>query len=124
MNKKGFTLIELIITIGIMVMIGLVIVTNMTGLFSKNEDVDYENFKKKIEDAACIYSERAEWRTKRDSCKQGTSTDCTITTDMLIAGGLIEESLKDPRKGQYVKNNAEYNVKISWVDGEKQCKMQ
>ena len=58
MNKKGFTLIELIITIGVMVLVGLVIVTNMTGLFSKNEDQDYENFRKKIENAACIYAEK------------------------------------------------------------------
>ena len=34
-NNKGFTLIELIATIGIMILIGLVIVNNMTGVLSK-----------------------------------------------------------------------------------------
>ena len=38
MNKKGFTLTELILTIGLLAVIGLVIVTNMSGLLEKNKE--------------------------------------------------------------------------------------
>ncbi len=123
MNRKGFTLIELIITIGVMVIVGLIIVTNMTGLFSKNEDADYENFRKKIENAACIYAERSEWKENRNKCKSHTSgANCVITTTMLIKAGLIEESLKDPNTGIFVKDNQKYDVTVSWTnEGEKKC---
>ena len=123
MKKKGFTLIELIITIGVMVLVGLVIVTNMTGLFSKNEDQDYENFRKKIENAACIYAEKDVWKENKNKCKNHTSgANCVITITTLIKAGLIEESLKDPNTGNYVKDNSKYDVTVSWAsDGEKKC---
>ncbi|MCI9280329.1 MAG: type II secretion system protein [Bacilli bacterium] len=123
MNKKGFTLIELIITIGVMVLVGLVIVTNMTGLFSKNEDADYENFRKKIENAACIYAEKKEWEENKNKCKNHVvGANCVITTTTLIKAGLLEESLKDPNTGHYVKDNSKYDVTVSWAsDGEKKC---
>ena len=54
-NKKGFTLIELITTIGLMILVGLVIVTNMSGILSKQNDEEYENFKKKIQALSCIF---------------------------------------------------------------------
>ena len=56
-NNKGFKLIEIIVTIGIMALIGIVIATNMTGLLSEQNDEDYENFKRTLENSACIYVE-------------------------------------------------------------------
>ncbi len=44
-NQKGFTLIELIATIALMVLMGLIIVNNLNSLFSSREEEDLADFK-------------------------------------------------------------------------------
>lgn len=120
MNKKGFTLIELIVVISIMVAIGLVIATNMSALFSKSEEETYINFKKKIEDAACIYIERNDKKDLKQSCRVSS---CNIKTKDLIESGLLEANLKDPNTGKMVKDSNKYEVVIKWEDYEKKCSL-
>lgn len=121
-KKKGFTLVELIVTIGLMALIGVVIAMNMSGLFSKQNDEEYENFKKRIEDSACIYVETKWSSTKRQNCK--TNNNCEITINELITEGYIEDNLKDPSTGDKIIENAEkYKVKISWINSVKTCKI-
>ena len=119
-NKNGFTLIEIIVTIGIMAVIGLVISTNMIGLFSSEEDKEYEAFIKRIEEAACTYVETNWDSNKRSSCK---SSNCTVTINELIQSGLVEENLKDPNTKELVSNSTKYNVSVSWEDNVKTCKI-
>ncbi len=114
MNNKGFTLVELIVTIGIMALVGVVIAANMTGMFAKEEDNSVEAFKKQLEDAACILSERA---TYRNLCQSG----CTINASELISNGLIDENIKDPRNNTKIKDGG-YQVKITWQNKVKTCK--
>lgn len=120
MNKKGFTLIELIITIGLMLMVGIVISTNMLGLFSHQEENDYEDFVKKIEESACVYVETVMSSSERTSCKQNS---CIISIDKLINSGYVDENLVDPSTGESVKNNSKYSVNVSWVNNKKTCKI-
>lgn len=118
MNKNGFTLIELIVTIGIMALIGLVIGTNMLGMFSKEEDKEYETFKKRIEEAACMYVDMKKDSGYRQQCMSG---DCTpITIKELINAGYIEEDLKDPNTGKNVDGNKK--VTVNYSDNEKKCR--
>lgn len=121
MNNKGLTLVELIVTIGIMVMIGLVIVANMTGLFSKQEDAEYEAFVKQLEESACMYVETSFTTEQRNNCKL---SGCTITIDQLVTKGYITDTLKDPKTSDLVINNQEkYKVNIYWENNVKTCKM-
>lgn len=121
MNKKGFTLIELIITIAIMALIGIVISTNMLGLFSKQEDKEYEEFVNKIEDAACVYVETEFTSTERTNCR---NHGCIITMDNLIYSGYISEDLKDPNTGDKIINDLDrYQVKVNWVNNVKTCEI-
>ncbi len=116
-KKKGFTLVELIITIGLMALIGIVIVTNMAGLFSKQNDEEYNAFKKKMEDSACMYVELY----NKSSCR---TSGCTITVQQLIEKGYIEDNLKDPSTGDLItKDKEKYQVKVSWIDNVKTCEM-
>lgn len=116
-NKKGFTLVELIITIGLMALIGIVIATNMSGLFSKQNDEEYEAFKKKMEDSACMYVELY----NKEACKVA---GCTISVEQLIKVGYIEDTLKDPSTGEFItKDKEKYQVKVSWKDNVKTCEM-
>lgn len=121
MKKSGFTLIELIITIAIMALIGIVISTNMLGLFSQEEDRDYEEFVKKIEDAACIYVETGFSSSERTSCR---NNGCTISIQNLISKGYISDDLKDPSNGKKISDHPNsYQVKVSWIDNVKTCKL-
>ena len=121
MNKKGFTLIELIVTIGIMILVGLVIVTNMSGILSKQNDAEYESFKKNIEDSACIYVETQpnESSYSKNNCRNNGG--CNIPIKNLIETGLIEDNLKDPTTGNVIDRNK--TVSVKWVDNVKTCKM-
>lgn len=121
-NNKGFTLIELIATIGIMILIGLVIVNNMTGVLSKQHDEEYKSFKKELEDGACIYVETKWDSSKRSNCK--ASNNCTVSIDELIKAGFIDENLKNPNNEEEIKNNQDkYKVKVYWTDNVKICEM-
>ena len=120
-NNKGFTMIELIATIGIMILVGLVIVNNMTGILSKQHDEEYERFKSELEDGACIYVETFLDRDARDNCKRN---GCAISVDQLIKSGEIDDNLKDPSTGELITNNKEkYKVNVRWVDNVKTCTM-
>lgn len=118
-NNKGFTLIELIATIGIMLLIGLVIINNMSGILSKQQDQEYESFKKKLEDGACIYVELDQ--ELRDKCK---TNGCTIAVQDLIENGYIEDNLKDPSTGKLIISNpGNYEVNVRWDNYIKTCTM-
>ena len=54
MEKNGFTLIELIITIGLLAILGTMIASNMLGVQSKQMESNYESYKEQIADAACL----------------------------------------------------------------------
>lgn len=121
MKKEGFTLIELIVTIAIMGLIGVVISTNMLGLFSNEEDKEYEAFVQKIEDSACMYVETVFNDTQRSNCRTNT---CTITIDQLINKGYVADDLIDPTTGNVITSNkSKYKVKVSWVNNVKTCVM-
>lgn len=119
MKKKGFTLVELIVTIGIMALIGVVISTNMLGLFDKQADKDYEEFVNRMEEAACMYLETDS--TKKNSCRN--SSGCFITSAELIKKGYIDENQKDPNTQELIKNNSDYDVKVCFKNNVKKCEM-
>lgn len=115
-NRNGFTLIELIATIGIMLLIGIVIANNMTGLLSKNQDEEYNEYVKQIEESACTYVE-----LKKPECKY---SGCNVTLKELIESGYIAEDLKNPKTKKAVKDEKEKEVKVSWnSESVKECKM-
>lgn len=119
MNKKGFTLTELILTIGLLAVIGLVIVTNMSGLLEKNKEDNYQNFVKAIEEAACTYIELKTARTylNIDECK---TTGCIIKVEKLVQEGLLaEEETISPKTNQSVTSK---EVKITYPNKKKTCK--
>ena len=121
MKKNGFTLIELIITIGLLALIGTVIAVNVMGMFSEQEDLDYEAFVREIEDSACMYVETAFSSDERTNCRRNT---CIVTVDMLLAKGYISDDLVDPSTGELViVNQDKYRVKVSWPGNVKTCEI-
>ena len=121
MKNKGFTMIELIVTIGIMALIGVMIGTNMLGLFSSEEDKEYESFINKIQESACMYVETVFDSVERSNCR---SNGCTITIHQLIQKGYIADDLKDPSTGDKVLDHAnDFKVQVFWENDVKKCKI-
>lgn len=118
MKKNGFTLIELIATIGLMVLMGILIVSNMSAVFSKREDENWNEFKNELEEAACLYIDLSnpESKTKKEQCKSST---CYVNTFTLIQNGLLDEDVKNPNTKQVI--NGSERVKIQYINGEKIC---
>ena len=124
MNHSGFTLIEILITLGIIAILSTVIVINMVNLNEKNKAIQYEKFKEKITTAGCSYIDSEKEKILRESCKQDKY--CNIPLSILVLDGLIDEDLIDPSNNKKVKdeqNNIVINISWDNNDGylEKEC---
>ena len=58
MNNKGFTMIELLIIIGLLGIVSIMMAINMSGILGSEKEDEYENFKQAIESAACTYIDK------------------------------------------------------------------
>ncbi len=116
--KNGFTLIELIATIGLMVLMGYIVINNLSSIFTMREDEDIADFKQMLEDAACTYIELSDpsIKQKKEVCK---NTGCSVSTSLLISNGLLDEDLRNPRTGKSITGSEV--IQIRYVDFEKTC---
>ena len=120
--KKGFTLVELIITIGLISILGLVIVMNMGNTLSEEQETQYNQFKKTIEEAACTYIELNAAKTDMGAniittCR---NSGCNVPIENILKAGLLKESdLKNPKTQKYINSNEV--VKITYPNKVKTC---
>lgn len=119
-EKNGFTLIELIITIGIMILMGVIIANNLTSIFNKREDENISDFAKTLEEAACIYIDLSdpEIKAKKSLCK---SEGCSINVGVLIENGLLDENLQNPLTKRKIMEEKLDRITITYPNGEKTC---
>lgn len=111
MNKKGFTLIEILATVTIIGIISTIVSIN---IFKIIETKNIENTKDKekiITEAACLYIELNENKHLKNQCL--TSSGCEISTNTLIAKGLLDETEIDEQQ----------IIKITKTDNEKKCQI-
>ena len=83
MNKKGFTLVELMATIGLLAIMSLVIGVNITSILKTSKQNEEDFNKKQIEKAACVYYSSEELNP---------SGSTNITVKNLIKSGLLDET--------------------------------
>ena len=110
MKDKGFTLIELIVTITLIVIISVTVGVSITGMLDRQEEKDTEDYVNQIQDAACVYAEINDIR----------SND-TVSIGELIAAGLLDSSLKIPSNDNPITPYNNDRVSITWDNGEKTC---
>ncbi len=117
--KKGFTLIELIVVIGLVAILGLVITSNLTGAFSNQQDEQYTFFKETLEDAACTFIDLEVAASKKTSCRSNGS--CTVNLQTLLEQGLIVDSdLVNPKTGTAVSTSNTVTISYN-AEGIKSC---
>jgi prepilin-type N-terminal cleavage/methylation domain-containing protein len=125
MNNKGFTLVELMVTLILIALMATIVLVNMNGLQTKEEDQTYQVYKSKIESSACSYIDLENNSYLRDAC-MNAQDGCNFSLTKLIEEGLIDGDTKDTytNKTANEEGNAIY-VNIKWVDNngykEKTC---
>ena len=90
-RKSGFTLIEMLVCIGIIGALGIVIGLSANTVIKNAKVSDYEEIMSEVFDAAMIYVELNEYKTSACNIDSGSS-GCTITIGNLISKGLLDEN--------------------------------
>ncbi len=117
MKNKGFTLVELIITITLIAIISVSIGVSVTGMLSRQEEGQAEEFAKTISDAACVYAEL------NDLKPSSTNQEIEIKIQVLIDAGLLSRELTNPLNDESIllDKYITSNVTITWDNGLKTC---
>lgn len=104
LNNKGFTLIELIITIALLSVISIISFVSINEVIEKNKIENCENLKKSIISAAKDYVSDNRYNFL-------DSNDKNIDVDDLIGGSYLNGKIVNPFNNEEI-NNAD-NVKIT-----------
>jgi len=88
MDKKGYTLIELLSSITIITLIATIASINIIKIFDDKEASARESEENIITSAACVYIELNKNEQLKNTC---LTNGCDIDTDTLIKEGLLKE---------------------------------
>ena len=117
MDKKGYTLIELIAVIVIIALISTIVILNFDSIFTKSNTKKHDSFKNDLEKAACAYIDLDENATFKSSCYPST---CNVTVAQLVTSGMIADDMIDPTTDNKVSQSLV--VRVSWdSSGTKSC---
>ncbi len=98
MNNKGFSLIELIVAIGILAVLTLVLVPSISSIMQKNKEDSYLNLIENIKKAASIYVSDNRYDSSIIPINCSTSaTTFDLTLQTLIESGDLSSPIIDPR---------------------------
>lgn len=113
MNKKGYTLIELLAVLSIMAVILLIAVPAITKQMSQIEDGKYNQFKQNLYLASESYinSNYDEFEILRKE-----NGEACINVEYLVRDGWIKSTLKNPKTDKNV--SLDSSIQISNVNGE------
>lgn len=114
-NNRGFTLIEMLVTIAIVGVLGVIIGINIVGMISRQKEKNYEEYKENIENAACLYFQR-----ENPNATECAGDSCQIQIPTLIQNGFVKKDMSNPITKESAENDGNY-VEVSWSDGERIC---
>lgn len=96
MNKKGFTIVELLVTITLLAIISTIAVISITSFINKNKENNYEILKNTILEASKEYV----------TDNRYGDIQSTITGQFLLDNHYITSSLIDPKTGKNIDLNS------------------
>lgn len=106
MNKKGFTLVELLAVMVILLSISVVTVTNVTASLKRNDNQTKETQKQTAINAAKIYF----------SAKNELKVGASVSINSLISDNYVERDDVSSYVNYYVKLcSSGYSVSTSWA---------
>jgi len=114
MNRKGFTLVELLVVLVILVVIMSIAIPSVTSSIERSKQKQYDSKVELIVSAAEIYVDR------HKNTFGGNTTTYQIYVQQLICDDLLtKEQAKDPFNEQYTVNGYVelYNNNYTWKEG-------
>lgn len=96
-KKRGFTLVELLVTIILLGVIGAIIIYNMTSVSNNSKETEYERFVAKVKSAASVY---ADTFPEIFNELYVSKAYIYITLEDLVSNGLLDEDLTNPFTNQ------------------------
>lgn len=108
MNQKGFTMVELIAAVSILVIVSIIVTISLSKMNEKNSQKRYNDFKETVEKAGCTYIELSVNRNIKEACYP----NCTIDAYTLINEGLISADLVNPNTDEPIQSIS--YVRITW----------
>ena len=129
MNKRGFTIMELLLVLLIMGMVFTTASVGINHIISIKNEKEFGVFKEQIENAACVFVDLNESQQKKillsgetvENCKKDSS--CLLTTKDLLESGLINGTIINPYNKKSVQDS-NYLISVTWDDGLKKCVLQ
>lgn len=113
MNRKGFTLIEMIITIALVAIISVVISININSLNKNTKVNECNNYFSNLENSACVAVE-----TDKSFVNCMKHNYCEVSFNYLYENGYVKELNTNCSKSPRAK------VLVTWNDdGEKKCEV-
>ena len=96
MNKKGFTIVELLVTITLLAIISTIAAISITSFINKNKENNYEILKNTILEASKEYV----------TDNRYGNIDSSITAQYLLDNHYITSGLTDPKTGKNIDLNS------------------
>ena len=105
-NRKGFTLVEVLVSIGLLALIGTVIGISLNKAFKDNNKNNYDEFVEKVKSAAMLYVNN----TVDIINDLNDNSFKVITIGDLINNGYLNDNLVNPSTNEKVGKNEEIQV--------------
>ena len=110
MKNKGFTIIELLVTISLIAVISVAAGVGINEMFVRQRERNYLEFIYTIEKAACAFAE-----------VNGYEENRTVTIGELINDGYLNKNIKNPNEKIYITEYSSKSVSIIFQDNERKC---
>ena len=123
--KKGFTLVEMILVIGILATVSVLIGTNFFGLIGSADEYEKKNLYKYLNEAACVYVDSKDYKNKEGKTIAGIeypncNSECDLSSGWLYSDGYIDENA-GLLKSYTVDEIKSYTIKVTRINYEKKC---
>lgn len=116
MNKKGFTLIEMLITIAILAVLSLIAIPTVNSLIKRQQDNAIKEIIESVETSALNYVKENKWDLAWIKCSNTTDTDSEdITIKELVETDYLSQIPKNPKdQKEFDLENNNYYVKVTY----------
>lgn len=112
MKNKGFTIVELLVTISLVAIISVAAGVGINEMFSRQRERNYDEYIRTITNAACTYAE-----------VNNIWSNTSVSINTLLNEGYLSKKLKNPIDNTLITAIGSQEVAINIVNYERKCFM-